>query len=305
MDVKKLLDMEPRTWDFIARLEPKLGSVEYMPDVKFATDLISILSVNKKGTDDEVEIRDIINNGLIHPESKKPRVAVIGSGPSGLFASLVLGELGAEVTLLERGQPVEQRGRDIGALAVRRVFHSESNFCFGEGGAGTWSDGKLVTRIGRNTEGVQAVMKTLVQFGASPNILVDGKPHLGTDKLVPLLQSFRHHLTELGVTIRFNARVDDLIVEDGQVRGVVVSDTKLQPGSVNEKLPFDAVVLAVGHSARDTYSMLCKHNVDLSPKSFAVGLRIEHPQELINSVQVRLISLFIMVNLFLEDAHLL
>jgi uncharacterized FAD-dependent dehydrogenase len=132
MDVKKLLDMEPRTWDFIARLEPKLGSVEYMPDVKFATDLISILSVNKKGTDDEVEIRDIINNGLIHPESKKPRVAVIGSGPSGLFASLVLGELGAEVTLLERGQPVEQRGRDIGALAVRRVFHSESNFCFGE-----------------------------------------------------------------------------------------------------------------------------------------------------------------------------
>ncbi|KAK3138772.1 hypothetical protein QOZ80_5AG0373260 [Eleusine coracana subsp. coracana] len=284
MDVKKLLDMEPRTWDFIARLEPKLGVIEYMPDEKLVNDLISILSVNKNGSDDEVEIRDTINNGSIHSEPKKPRVAVIGSGPSGLFASLVLGELGAEVTLLERGQAVEQRGRDIGALAVRRILQSESNFCFGEGGAGTWSDGKLVTRIGRNTDGVQ-VMKTLVQFGAPPNILVDGKPHLGTDKLVPLLRNFRQHLTELGVTIRFNTRVDDLIVEDGQVKGIVVSDTKLHPGSVNQKLPFDAVVLAVGHSARDTYSMLCKHNVDLSPKSFAVGLRIEHPQELINSIQ--------------------
>ncbi|GJN14405.1 hypothetical protein PR202_gb01228 [Eleusine coracana subsp. coracana] len=261
MDVKKLLDMEPRTWDFIARLEPKLGVIEYMPDEKLVNDLISILSVNKNDSDDKVEIRDTINNGSIHSEPKKPRVAVIGSGPSGLFASLVLGELGADVTLLERGQPVEQRGRDIGALAVRRILQSESNFCFGE------------------------VMKTLVQFGAPPNILVDGKPHLGTDKLVPLLRSFRQHLTELGVTIRFNTRVDDLIVEDGQVKGIVVSDTKLHPGSVNQKLPFDAVVLAVGHSARDTYSMLCKHNVDLSPKSFAVGLRIEHPQELINSIQ--------------------
>ncbi|GJM88585.1 hypothetical protein PR202_ga04663 [Eleusine coracana subsp. coracana] len=234
MDVKKLLDMEPRTWDFIARLEPKLGVIEYMPDEKLVNDLISILSVNKNGSDDEVEIRDTINNGSIHSEPKKPRVAVIGSGPSGLFASLVLGELGAEVTLLERGQAVEQRGRDIGALAVRRILQSESNFCFGE---------------------------------------------------VLLESMYLCSVFLLQVTIRFNTRVDDLIVEDGQVKGIVVSDTKLHPGSVNQKLPFDAVVLAVGHSARDTYSMLCKHNVDLSPKSFAVGLRIEHPQELINSIQ--------------------
>uniref|UniRef100_A0A0D9ZZ50 Uncharacterized protein n=1 Tax=Oryza glumipatula TaxID=40148 RepID=A0A0D9ZZ50_9ORYZ len=254
VDVKRLLDLEPRTWDFIARLEPKLGTIEYMPDEKVASDL-------------------------------KPRVAVVGSGPSGLFASLVLGELGAEVTLIERGQPVEQRGRDIGALVVRRILHSESNFCFGEGGAGTWSDGKLVTRIGRNTDGVQAVMKTFVQFGGPPNILVDGKPHLGTDKLVPLLRNFRHHLKELGVNIIFNTRVDDLVVKGGQVKGVVVSDSRLQLGSPNQTLSFDAVVLAVGHSARDTYSMLLRHNVDMHPKSFAVGLRIEHPQELINDIQ--------------------
>ncbi|OQU78009.1 hypothetical protein SORBI_3009G137000 [Sorghum bicolor] len=284
MDVKKILDIEPRAWDFIARLEPKLGAVEYMPGEKSAADLVSMLNVNNKGSNNVLGIRDT-HSDMIYHQQKKPRVAVIGSGPSGLFASLVLGELGAEVTLLERGQPVEQRGRDIGALAVRRILQSESNFCFGEGGAGTWSDGKLMTRIGRNTDGVQAVMKTFVHFGAPPNILVDGKPHLGTDKLVPLLRNFRHHLRELGVTIRFNARVDDLIVEDGQVKGIVVSDAELRPGSASQKLAFDAVVLAVGHSARDTYSMLWQHNVDMSPKSFAVGLRIEHPQELINSIQ--------------------
>ncbi|KAJ1262893.1 hypothetical protein BS78_09G143700 [Paspalum vaginatum] len=284
MDVKKLLDTEPRAWDFIARLEPKLGAVEYMAEEKLADDLISMLNINSKGSDDVLGIRDT-QNGSTCTQQQKPRVAVIGSGPSGLFASLVLAELGAEVTLLERGQPVEQRGRDIGALAVRRILQSESNFCFGEGGAGTWSDGKLVTRIGRNTDGVQAVMKTFVHFGAPPNILVDGKPHLGTDKLVPLLRNFRHHLRELGVTIRFNARVDDLIVEDGLVKGVLVSDSELRPGSVSQKLSFDAVVLAIGHSARDTYCMLWRHNVDISPKSFAVGLRIEHPQELINNIQ--------------------
>uniref|UniRef100_J3M754 FAD-binding domain-containing protein n=1 Tax=Oryza brachyantha TaxID=4533 RepID=J3M754_ORYBR len=283
VDVKKLLDMEPRTWDFIARLEPKLGIIEYMPDEKVASDLVNMLNVHKQGSDSELGINDSVSNGSIC--TQKPRVAVVGSGPSGLFASLVLGELGAEVTLLERGQPVEQRGRDIGALAVRRILRSESNFCFGEGGAGTWSDGKLVTRIGRNTDGVQAVMKTFVHFGAPPNILVDGKPHLGTDKLVPMLRNFRHHLKELGVTIRFNTRVDDLVVEGGQVKGVVISDSRQQLGSPDQTLSFDAVVLAVGHSARDTYSMLLRHSVHMNPKSFAVGLRIEHPQELINNIQ--------------------
>lgn len=132
MDANKLLDMEPRTWDFIARLEPKLGLVEYMSDEKVATDLISMLNVHNKGSDDEHGSRDTVNNGSICPTRIQPRVAVVGSGPSGLFAALVLAELGAEVTLLERGQPVEQRGRDIGALAVRRILQSESNFCFGE-----------------------------------------------------------------------------------------------------------------------------------------------------------------------------
>ncbi|KAF9612665.1 hypothetical protein IFM89_003140 [Coptis chinensis] len=145
MNVKKLLDLEPRTWDFISQLEPKLGLVEHMPHEKVSGDLISIIHDCKQLNEDSKYT------------TKRPKVAVVGSGPSGLFASLVLAELGAEVTLIERGQAVEQRGRDIGALVVRRLLELESNFCFGEGGAGTWSDGKLVTRIGRNSDSVLAV----------------------------------------------------------------------------------------------------------------------------------------------------
>lgn len=147
---------------------------------------------------------------------------------------------------------------------------------------GTWSDGKLVTRIGKNSSAVVAVLKTLVQFGAPDNILVYGKPHLGTDRLVPLLKNFRQYLQALGVNIMFGKRVDDLIVEGVNVVGVKVFD------SVNEAsrhLDCDAVVLAVGHSARDTYEMLLSHNVNLVQKDFAVGLRIEHPQALVNSIQ--------------------
>lgn len=126
MDVKKLLHLEPRTWDFISRLEPKLGIVEYMQDAEAPTDLLNMLEKGKINVD-----RSEPSNGSAQYE-KRPRVAVVGSGPSGLFAALVLAEVGANVTLIERGQPVEQRGRDIGALVVRRVLSSESNFCFGE-----------------------------------------------------------------------------------------------------------------------------------------------------------------------------
>ncbi|XP_010273685.1 PREDICTED: uncharacterized protein LOC104609148 [Nelumbo nucifera] len=288
MDAKKLLNLEPRTWDFISRLEPKVGLVEYMPHERVPDDLISMIrNFERHEKIGSTEGGDgVLSKGSSRIETrKKPKVAVVGSGPSGLFASLVLAELGADVTLIERGQAVEQRGRDIGALVVRRVLQLESNFCFGEGGAGTWSDGKLVTRIGRNSNSVLAVMKTLVRFGAPENILVDGKPHLGTDKLVPLLRNFRRHLEELGVTIKFGTRVDDLLVDSGRVMGVKVSDTRHELHHGSKNLGCDAVVLAVGHSARDIYQMLLSHDVHLVPKDFSVGLRIEHPQELINNIQ--------------------
>lgn len=143
----------------------------------------------------------------------------------------------------------------------------------------------MVTRIGRNSGSVIAVMRTLVQFGATKQILIDGKPHLGTDRLVPLLRNFRQHLQDLGVTIKFGTRVDDLQIENGQVLGVMVSESADELRLRSQKLECDAVILAVGHSARDVYQMLLTHNVELVPKDFAVGLRIEHPQELINRIQ--------------------
>ncbi|CAL5328257.1 unnamed protein product [Camellia sinensis] len=288
MDVIKLLDLEPRTWDFISRLEPKVGLIEHMLDEKVSGDIINVIHDYRRIYNGVVSNEGghiQLGESFKYPATKKPKVAVVGSGPSGLFASLVLAELGADVTLIERGQAVEQRGRDIGALVVRRILQLESNFCFGEGGAGTWSDGKLVTRIGRNSSSVLAVMKTLVHFGAPKNILVDGKPHLGTDRLVPLLRNFRQHLQGLGVNIRFGTRVDDLLVENGSVVGVKISDSSNNLKFDSQKLGCDAVVLAVGHSARDIYQMLLSHDMNLCLKDFSVGLRIEHPQELINSIQ--------------------
>ncbi|PON99348.1 FAD/NAD(P)-binding domain containing protein [Trema orientale] len=291
MDVDKLLSLEPHTWDFISRLEPKVGLIEHLSQGRVSGDLISIIRDCKRIPGDAISRNGEYNDNSMskgsipYSTSRKPKIAIVGSGPSGLFASLVLAEFGADVTLIERGQPVEQRGRDIGALVVRKILQMESNFCFGEGGAGTWSDGKLVTRIGRNSDSVLAVMKTLVHFGAPEGILVNGKPHLGTDKLIPLLRNFRQHLQELGVTIEFGKRVDDLVIEDGRVVGVKVSDSRDRLQSNSQKWGYDAVVLAVGHSARDIYQMLLSHNVILVPKDFAVGLRIEHPQEAINSIQ--------------------
>ncbi|OMP03781.1 hypothetical protein CCACVL1_02271 [Corchorus capsularis] len=289
MDVSKLLSLEPRTWDFISRLEPKVGLIEHMPHERIGHDLTSIVRDFKDGNDGTLSREQGHSNDSSQSHkflrARKPKIAVVGSGPSGLFASLVLAEFGADVTLIERGQPVERRGRDIGALVVRRILESESNFCFGEGGAGTWSDGKLVTRIGRNSGSVLGIMNTLVHFGAPKNILVDGKPHLGTDRLVPLLRNFRQYLQSLGVSIMFGTRVDDLLIQNGRVVGVQVSDSTDKLQLDRKALEFDAVILAVGHSARDIYQMLLSHNVDLVPKDFAVGLRVEHPQELINSIQ--------------------
>ncbi|KAK4781305.1 hypothetical protein SAY87_017411 [Trapa incisa] len=291
MDASKLVELEPRTWDFINRLEPANGLVEHMLHRKCSGDLINIISDCNK-VHDSTLLRESAGTGSSgsvgqykNYSGAKPKIAVVGSGPSGLFASLVLAQLGADVTLFERGQAVEQRGRDIGALAVRRILQLESNFCFGEGGAGTWSDGKLVTRIGRNSESVLAVLNTLVHFGAPESILVDGKPHLGTDRLVPLLRNFRQHLLHHGVTIKFGSRVDDLLIENGKLIGLKASDVSDRSPINYQNYKYDAIILAVGHSARDVYQMLLSHNLELIPKDFAVGLRVEHPQELINYIQ--------------------
>jgi len=206
-------------------------------------------------------------------------IIIVGAGPAGLFAALSLVDAGLQPIIVERGKPVEQRGLSIGALFNRKMLDPESNLCYGEGGAGTWSDGKLTTRIGKNSEEVRSVLQRLVAFGAPERILVDGKPHLGTDRLVRILKSLRQHLEARGARFVFNCSVADLLVEPGGGR---VAGVRLANGS---ELLGDKVLMGAGHSARSLYAQLLSHGVALEPKPIAVGFRVEHPQDLINRIQ--------------------
>jgi len=203
------------------------------------------------------------------------RVLVVGMGPAGLFAALQLARQGASVTLVERGAPVELRSRTVARFWAQGELDCESNAQFGEGGAGTFSDGKLTTRV--NSPWNRLVLQTFVDCGAPPEILYEAKPHLGTDVLRKVLVGFREQLQGLGVQVRFGTRLDAIEVSGGRICAGVVNGSEL--------IPCDSLVLAPGHSARDTYAMLQRHGVRLEAKSFAIGLRVEHPVELINTIQ--------------------
>ncbi len=203
------------------------------------------------------------------------RALVVGMGPAGLFAALQLARQGATVTLVERGEPVEERSRSVQRFWSHGELSCESNAQFGEGGAGTFSDGKLTTRV--NSPWNHLVLQTFVDCGAPPAILYEAKPHLGTDVLRKVLVNLRQLLLDAGVVMRFSSRLEDLDISGGCVRGGLINGSEL--------IPCDSLILAPGHSARDTYAMLQRHAVAMEPKAFAVGLRVEHPVELINRIQ--------------------
>jgi uncharacterized FAD-dependent dehydrogenase len=214
---------------------------------------------------------------LTSPRAGTNPVAVVGAGPAGLFAAWHLAEHGARVILIERGKPVETRARDFGNFRGRGLLDPESNICFGEGGAGTYSDGKLTTR--KNDPLVREVLERLVEVGAPERILIDAKPHIGTNKLFGMLKGLRARLIELGVDIRFQTRVDRLVLSQGKLTGLETTAGTIECA---------AAILATGHSARDTFAALLAQGIPMEPKPFAVGVRAEHHQALIDRAQYRI-----------------
>jgi hypothetical protein len=205
---------------------------------------------------------------------RTPRPVIIGMGPSGLFAGLILAQSGFRPLLLERGKAVRERTSDTFGLWRKGILDPESNVQFGEGGAGTFSDGKLHTRIKDPKHYGRKVLAEFVKAGATPEILYVSKPHIGTYRLVGVVEKMRATIQALGGEIRFQSRVDDLGIEDGQVRGVVLAD--------GERIATSHLIAAIGHSARDTFEMLHGRGVSMEAKPFSIGLRIEHPQALID-----------------------
>ncbi len=208
--------------------------------------------------------------------SKRPSVIIIGAGPAGLFSALRLIELGFKPVIFERGKTVSERKRDIAAIHKEQIINPDSNYGFGEGGAGTFSDGKLYTRSKKRGD-VRKILEVLNFHGAQSEILIEAHPHIGTNILPRVIIAIRNSILGAGGEIHFNSLVTDLFIRDHETKGVVLRD-----GSIVEGL---AVILATGHSSRDVYRMLHKNGLILESKPFAVGVRVEHPQELIDQMQ--------------------
>ncbi len=224
----------------------------------------------------EDQVTPVVSPFIPQNVTGKPEIIIAGAGPAGLFAALRLIELGLRPVILERGKDVSSRKKDIAAISREHLINPDSNYCFGEGGAGTYSDGKLYTRSKKRGDNSR-VLELLCIHGASENILYEAHPHLGTDKLPAIITNIRKSITDAGGIFLLGSKVTDLIIESDSVKGVTVSE--------NERFDSSSVILATGHSARDIYEICRRRKVDIELKSFAMGVRVEHPQELIDSIQ--------------------
>ena len=214
------------------------------------------------------------------------RPVIIGTGPAGLFCGLMLARHGYRPILLERGSSVEERQKKVNAFWQGGPLDVQTNVQFGEGGAGTFSDGKLNTLVKDPVGRGKLVLELFMEFGADPSILYDHKPHIGTDVLAEVVKHMREEINRLGGNVRFDTQVTDLLTEGSRVCGVKVSFADPQTGNpLEEEIKSSVVVLAIGHSARDTFSMLLDRQIPMEQKAFAVGLRIQHPQKMINLSQ--------------------
>ena len=206
--------------------------------------------------------------------SSAPQAIVVGAGPGGLFAALRLIELGIRPIVLERGKDVRERKRDLALIAKTQQVDAESNYCFGEGGAGAYSDGKLYTRS-KKRGSIEKILNVFCQHGASTNILADAHPHIGTDKLPRVIEAMRNTILESGGEVHFQTKVTRLILESSRVVGCFAADKEF----------LGPVILATGHSARDVYRYLAEAKIEIEAKGIAIGVRLEHPSELIDQIQ--------------------
>jgi uncharacterized FAD-dependent dehydrogenase len=226
--------------------------------------------VHEDFEEEEIELPD-------YPDVSKAReILIVGAGPAGLFAALKLIEKGFKPIVLERGKDVRARRRDLAAITRNHEVNPDSNYCFGEGGAGTYSDGKLYTRSKKRGD-VNRILRLLIAHGANKNIGINAHPHIGTNKLPRLIQSIRETILRHGGEIQFNTRVTDLLLKESRITGVVTQS--------GDKLESDRVILATGHSARDIFELLHRKGIAIEAKPFALGVRVEHSQELIDSIQ--------------------
>jgi uncharacterized FAD-dependent dehydrogenase len=208
--------------------------------------------------------------------SNSQEVIVVGAGPAGLFAALQLIELGLKPIVIERGKDVRGRRRDLKAINVDHIVDEDSNYCFGEGGAGTYSDGKLYTRSKKRGD-VTRILELLVAFGASEDILIEAHPHIGTNKLPQIIQDIREKIIEMGGKVLFETRLTDILIKNNEVQGIITQS--------GDTILANKIILATGHSARDIFELLDRKKVFIEAKPFALGVRAEHPQTLIDSIQ--------------------